>query len=243
MEPIAGINLTPFPAGQNAVLFGNAGNDTITGDTGNDLLFGRAGADRLAGGSGNDTVSGGRGSDTILGADGNDSLIGDRDNDLLNGGNGNDTLTGVSLTFTRESGAETAGNGEIDTLTGGAGADLFVLAARIPTFVSTSTGVTRPELEYSFYNDNTGGLGLNDYALITDFNLAQDNIQLLRSATYLVGALPSGITAPSNFPTGAILFLDNDGVAGITANDEVIAVFQGLGVGDSAAIAARFILI
>jgi Ca2+-binding RTX toxin-like protein len=219
MDPITGISLTPFPAGVDATLLGTVGNDTIAGDTGNDRIFGRAGTDILAGGTGNDTLFGGRGNDTLLGGDGNDSLVGDRDNDVLNGGSGDDTIIGVSLSFTN------FGANEIDTLTGGAGNDVFILG----------------DSQKTYYDDGTGGLGFTDYALITDFNPAQDRIQLLRSATYLVGALPSGITAPSNFPTGAILFLDNDGVSGISANDEVIAVFQGLTAADATAITSRFL--
>lgn len=219
MEPIPGINLTPFPAGQNATLFGNAGNDTITGDTGNDLLFGRAGNDRMAGGSGNDSLLGGRGNDTLLGGAGNDFLAGDRDNDLVEGGDGDDTLVGVSLSFTN------FGTGEIDTLTGGAGADLFILG----------------NAQRVFYDDQSGGLGLTDYALITDFNPAQDRIQLRAGLTYQLGALPTA--APTNFPGGLVLFVDNDGVAGISPNDEVIAVLSGLTTANIAAVTSRFTLV
>jgi Ca2+-binding RTX toxin-like protein len=222
MEPIAGTNLTPFPAGVDSSLFGTAGNDTITGDSGNDSLFGRAGNDLISGGTANDTVLGGRGNDTILGADGNDFLIGDRDNDLVSGGNGNDTLLGISSTFTN------FGSNEIDSLTGGAGNDLFILG----------------DSQRAYYDDGTGGLGLGDYALITDFNLTNDNIQLRRGLSYQVGGLAfPNLTLPTGFPSGAALFLDNDGVAGITGNDEVIAVFAGLGVDNGAAIAARFVFV
>jgi hypothetical protein len=219
MDPIIGLNLTPFPAGENATLAGGAGNDTITGDTGNDLLYGRAGNDQMSGGSGNDTLFGGQGNDTLLGRDGNDVLIGDRGNDLLLGGEGNDTLTGASPTSTN------FGLGEIDTLTGGAGSDLFILGN------STRT----------YYDDGTGGLGLADFALITDFSLTADNIQLRQGLSYLVGAFAfPQVTVPSNFPTGAFLYIDNDGVPGISVNDEVIAVFSGLTANDATAIAARF---
>jgi Ca2+-binding RTX toxin-like protein len=222
MDPITGISLTPFPAGVDSTLLGTAGNDTLTGDSGNDSIYGRVGNDLISGGSANDSLFGGRGNDTIIGAEGNDFLYGDRDNDLLLAGNGNDSLAGVSLTFTN------FGLNEIDTLTGGAGNDLFILG----------------DTQRAFYDDGTGGLGLADYALITDFSLTSDNIQLRRGLTYQVGALAfPNFTLPTGFPSGAVLFIDNDGVAGISANDEVIGVFQGLAVGDSAAIASRFVLV
>lgn len=217
MDPITGISLTPFPAGVDSTLLGTAGNDTITGDTGNDRVFGRAGNDILAGGSGNDTIFGGRGNDTLLGGDGNDSLVGDRNNDLLVGGNGDDQLIGVSLSAT------TFGQGEVDTLTGGEGADIF--------FLGDSTR--------AYYDSGTGGLGLADYALITDFSLTTDFIQLIPRVAYLVGAL-SG-TAPTGFPTGAVIFINRDGVPGISANDEVVAVLPGFTSADAAAITSRFL--
>lgn len=199
-------------------LLGLGGNDTITGLAGDDVLGGNLGNDLINAGAGNDSAFGGQGNDTINGEDGNDLLVGDLGSDSLSGGAGNDTLIGVNGTEIRFPGLN-----QIDTLSGGAGADLFVLGDQFR----------------AYYDDGTGGLGLGDYALITDFALTEDNVQLIRNpdnrgATYVIGA------NPANTPSGAALFIDNDGVAGLSANDELIAIFAGLGVNDAAAITARF---
>jgi hypothetical protein len=202
----------------NDRLYGLGGNDSIAGNTGNDLIGGNSGNDQLSGGDGNDTIYGGKGNDIASGNDGNDFLLGDLGNDSLVGGNGNDTLTGVSPNNPRFPGI-----GEVDTLTGGAGNDTFILGDRFR----------------AYYDEGTGGLGLADYALITDFSVVDDTITLLRNpnntgATYVIGA------SPASLPTGAGLFIDNDGVAGLSANDELIAILAGFGAGDANAITARF---
>lgn len=103
-------------------------------------LVGTRGRDSLIGDSGNDTLTGGRGNDVLLGMDGNDVLSGGRGNDILNGYGG--------------SGAE------YDTLSGGLGADTFVLGGE--------WGVSYLE---------------NGYATITDWNPLVDTIQVQGSAS------------------------------------------------------------
>jgi Ca2+-binding RTX toxin-like protein len=138
---------------QNDTLYGGAGNDTLYGDysfgylgiRGNDYLSGRAGNDDLFGDSGNDTLIGGQG---------NDNLKGGLDNDRLYGGAGNDTLLGDSLIPEYPSTS-------YDTLTGGAGADRFILGS----------SVTHPIIdEYIEYRQYYLGDG---YATITDFSQSQ----------------------------------------------------------------------
>jgi hypothetical protein len=202
----------------NDQLYGLGGNDSIGGNTGNDLIGGNSGNDQVSGNEGNDSIYGGKGNDLASGNDGNDLIVGDLGNDSLNGGLGNDTLTGVSPNNPRFPGI-----GEIDVLTGAAGNDLFVLGDRFR----------------AYYDEGTGGAGLADYALITDFSLVDDSITLLRNpnntgATYLVSA------SPASLPTGAGVFIDNDGVAGFSANDELIAILQGFSATDATAITARF---
>ncbi|WP_295535756.1 S8 family serine peptidase [Synechococcus sp. UW140] len=93
-------------------------------------------------------------------------LWGSTSNDKILGGNGNDIITGAVKTGAT---AVSLGKGQIDTLTGGAGKDVFVLG--------DSRGV--------FYNDNlNANSGSSDYALITDFSLIDDKLQLL-SGSYL----------------------------------------------------------
>lgn len=169
-----------------------------------------SGNDTLAGGTGNDTLAGGTDNDKLGGGFGNDSLSGGLGNDSLSGGNGNDILNGGSNN----------NNGEIDTLTGGAGGDQFVLRQNI--YYSSGFGEGATE-------DGLSEVGLNDYTLITDFNISQDVIQLNSSRDYAIYDLPFnvGSSAPD---TG--IFLDS--FSGL--NSELISVIQdvsGLEVYDS----------
>lgn len=138
------------------VLEGKDGDDTLLGGGGNDTLVGGQGNDNLEGGNGNDTVFGDYGDDTLLGGNGKDFLTGGEGNDFLVGGRGNDTLIGYDSASTVA---------EYDILTGGTGADTFVLGE--------STWGIRPTADIF-----VGYLG-DGYATITDFSSAQgDKIQL-----------------------------------------------------------------
>jgi Ca2+-binding RTX toxin-like protein len=142
------------------VLNGDAGDDSITGSLSNDTLNGGAGNDTLVGNGGSDlvihdhlagtatavsitiadasittslgevdtlsaiqyvSVTGGSGNDTITGSSRAETLVGGAGADIINGGTGNDVII--------------AGPG--DTLTGGDGADQFVIVAG-----QTGTGAT-----------------------------------------------------------------------------------------------------
>lgn len=88
-------------------------------------------ADSIVAGDGDDVVDGLYGDDTIAGGAGNDTLIGSYGADLLDGGDGQDRITLTSD----------------DTATGGADADVFVVAdednsASTITDFDASTGVT-----------------------------------------------------------------------------------------------------
>ncbi len=161
-------------------VYGGAGNDAVIGSWGNDHLYGGDGDDVLGFSSthdeiGNDELHGGTGNDKLYGGTGDDWLHGGTGNDLLEAGNGNDLLTGVQWDNWN------AGKGEIDTLTGGAGADRFVLG---------------DSYEVYYDDDWSYGLGTQDYALIKDFTLGQDQIILHGSSSeYVIGGSPiSGIS-------------------------------------------------
>ena len=190
----------------NDQLFGLNGNDSLDGGNGNDYLDGGNGNDTLLGGSGNDQLFGLNGNDSLIGGTGNDTLLGGSGNDNINGGNGNDILRGSSVTVA----------GEIDTLTGGAGLDTFVLGSFF--------GVL-----YDDRNSTTAGIG--DYALITDFNITQDVIQLAGArSNYILAAAPTGL------PTGTAIYFDKPG----TEPNELVAIVQGATALDLNAAYVRF---
>jgi predicted AlkP superfamily pyrophosphatase or phosphodiesterase len=202
--------------GGDDTIFGLGGDDTLSGDRGQDLLFGNQGNDNLNGGRGSDTLNGGKDNDTLVGDRGNDLLLGGVGNDSLSGDLGEDTLVGVN------NNDPNPGQAEIDTLTSGFGRDLFELGDR----------------NKFYYNDrNSSGPGTSDYALITDFNPKEDFIQLREGQTYLIGTSSTGL------PTGVAIFIDNDGISGLSVNDELIGILQNLTSADASTITSRFILV
>jgi Ca2+-binding RTX toxin-like protein len=144
-----GADYIDYSGSDRLVVIAKGGDDFVWGGSGSDSIRGDAGADTLKGWSGNDYLFGGNDNDKLYGEADNDKLYGEQGNDLLDGGTGNDTLDGYGRT----------GASEFDTLTGGGGADLFVLG-------DAYSGV--------FYNEPGDG-----YAIIQDFNWAEgDKFQL-----------------------------------------------------------------
>ena len=111
-------------AGNDRVILSAFG-DTFHAGGGRDMVMGNAGADVLYGEGGNDLMDGGTGADLVSGGLGNDALYGGAGRDTLVGGQGDDTLF--------------AGAGTQDSVTGGAGADVFVFR---PEGALSQTNVT-----------------------------------------------------------------------------------------------------
>jgi len=134
-------------------VWGRAGNDIVSlidlaitsmihGGDGNDLLDGGAGNDLIFGGRGNDVVTGGAGNDFLLGGIGADRLVGSAGNDVLASGEfGPDVTIGMlraiqgywsDRNVIGEEAAAVDGvfaqDGAADVLTGGAGADWFLIS-------------------------------------------------------------------------------------------------------------------
>ena len=130
-------------------------------------------------------------------------LWGSTYSDKILGGDGNDIITGAVKTGAT---AVSLGKGQIDTLTGGAGKDVFVLG--------DSRGV--------FYNDNINfNSGSSDYALITDFSLIDDKLQLLNG---------SYLTTVSSGKLSLYWDRNNNGSLNLSGNnqDEMIALINGV---------------
>ena len=166
---------------ENVGLDGNANDNFI-----NALAF--SGSTQLGGNAGNDTIIGGSGNDLVSGGSGRDSLTGNEGSDKMFGGSGDDIIKGV------RSVAATPGRGEKDELTGDgpnttAGRDTFVLG----------------DANKIYYDDGVIGNGLGDYALIRDFQVGLDTIQLKGGVEYRFegisgpnGLVGLGITAQLN---------------------------------------------
>jgi Ca2+-binding RTX toxin-like protein len=176
----ANIENASISATGNADLTGNALNNALTGNDAINVLNGATGNDVIKAGGGNDVIDGGAG------------------NDVVNGGAGNDNICGTVR-------ATNGGRGDVDQLTGGAGADLFVLG-----------GVAG-----RFYDDGISGVGRGDYGRINDFVVGQDQLQLKGNASqYYIGS--SGVSGV----TGTGIFFDSNNSRGLDAGDELIGIVQ-----------------
>ena len=149
------VNLSNLQGTSGADITAHKDGSTITGTANADQITGGAGNDSITGGAGADVINGGAGNDTITGGDGNDNITGGDGTDTLNiAGSGTTTLTTdanlvtiENITFTSDSNVldltnqteafnVTTANGTnfitvnatvADTLTGGSGADTFII--------------------------------------------------------------------------------------------------------------------
>ncbi len=228
-------------------LDGGNGNDHLIGDTsadhllggqGNDYLDGGAYGDILEGGDGDDHLTGGTGKDRLIGGAGFDTVIesgdvdfeltgdkligtwtdtlhsiehvilsgGESDNRLeatqfqgtvhLHGGEGHDQLIGGAK------GDVLVSSSGQDTLTGGAGADTFDIAGRV---------------EFLQSNRNNP-LQEGEFVQINDFNMAEDTLVLLGSASqYVVGSSSRGTE----------IYFDTNGDGSTSQVDTIVAVIKG----------------
>jgi Ca2+-binding RTX toxin-like protein len=110
-------------------------------------------------------VTGSKNNDTIVGGNVASKLVGGGGSDTVSGGNQNDSITGTNRTA--------RGVGEVDNLSGGGGSNKFILG--------DSRG--------AYYLGN----GANDFAMINDFNLFNDSLDLGRLQNYSFDVEASGI--------------------------------------------------
>ncbi|WP_152047658.1 calcium-binding protein [Aureimonas psammosilenae] len=178
----------------NDHLQGTVGSDVINGFDGNDSLYGGNGNDQLNGGNGNDLLHGGSGNDIMTGGAGNDTYIvhdvGDKVVEAANGGT-DFVRSGVTYTlpdhverleliysgntngFGNAADNRLDGNSGNNELHGGAGADIL------------QGGLGNDRLwgdagQDTFVFSTKPGTGNVD--TIVDFSVADDTIQLARSA-------------------------------------------------------------
>jgi hypothetical protein len=153
----------------------------------------------IQGSSKNDKLSGTTTDDHLFGRAGNDNLSGRQGWDGLIGDIGNDRLVGGDGSDMLNGCGRKFVAGEVDRLTGGTGVDLFVLG----------------DPRRVYYKDkNRRTAGVRDYALLTDFDPKQDFI-------ILKGKFDDYIFKRNK------IFLNDDGVKGLSRNDELIAKVKG----------------
>lgn len=128
-------------------VYGFAGDDRLTGTANDDYFFGDAGAD---------TIRGGAGSDNLYGSGSGDALFGDDGDDFLYGGVNGGYISGKGV-----------GVGT-DTLTGGAGRDVFVFGGKV---VIDSLG--NPNFVFD-----------QGATVITDFKAGEDRIKIANTAGF-----------------------------------------------------------
>ena len=193
-------------------LSGGTGRDTLIGGLGDDQLFGGTEADSLNGGRNDDSLAGNAGDDQLLGDTGDDALWGGEGNDRLDGGDGNDFLAGGFGSDRLIGGRgkdvflmrSDAGEPEIaqdpdaalmtndhlvgnDTITGGAGADLFrwELVVNAPDEVAEGHANNEGRVDWGGVTGENGGI--HDHwvdaigtDVITDFNYGHgDRIEIV----------------------------------------------------------------
>lgn len=132
-------------------------------------------------------------------------------NNILTGTNNADYMSGVPATGITP--AE-LGKGQVDTVTGRGGADVFML------------GAVRNGSARVFYNNGvTSSSGSSDYLLIQDFNKLVDKIQLV-----------SGRYFTRNSSTSTVVYWDrnNNGTLQLSGfnQDEVVAIVKGVNLGN-----------
>ncbi|MEM8721637.1 MAG: calcium-binding protein [Cyanobacteria bacterium P01_G01_bin.39] len=146
----------------NDSLIGTSVDDDIFGDFGNDTLNGLGGDDLLDGYTGNDSLFGGTGDDILLGYTGNDSLLGGAGSDVIAGEAGDDILNGYGNT-----------NWEYDTLSGGYGADTFILGNVFGAFYEQAGFATVIDFE-SAAGDKLQVFGKSDDYSLLEFDNGTD---------------------------------------------------------------------
>jgi PKD repeat protein len=122
--------------GVKTMLHGGTGNDILIGGAGDDVIFGGAGNDEITGGAGNDLLIGGGGSDRIVGGAGNDVLVAGDVASSFSLGDLRSVLANWVLyktpdlpTGERILDESLVTDPSYDSLTGGSGADWFIISA------------------------------------------------------------------------------------------------------------------
>lgn len=226
----------------NDSLYGGYGDDVLYGESGNDRLYGGADGDTLYGGDGNDRLSGDAGNDVIYGGTGSDLLVGGAGDDTLYGGDGNDTPSwggGV-----KQYDAGLYGNDGNDTLYGGAGVDRLDGGADNDRLIG-DWDIDRDHLTGGTGADTfvvmDAGSANKTWDWIYDFNVAEgdaidvsDVLSAYDPATDVLSDFVRILDSGAN----AYVQVDVDGAANGHAYRAVFMLADGAGIGDADTLVA-----
>ena len=157
------------------------------------------GAVNLSGNLLNNSLIGNDFDNQLSGERGNDSLIGNNGNDWLLGDAGDDWLMGTTL-------PDIGYSTQIDTLTGGSGADKFVIGFG-----------NEPEMARYISSDD------KDYAFIKDYNPSEGDTIDYGGASTKTGIVPAGLVADPGYTLSAVNYFYVNGPLLI---DDLVAVIQ-----------------
>lgn len=139
--------------------------------------------------------------DTLIGgATSAGTLTGGRGNDIIHAGSAGETLVGALP------GSSTPGRREIDTLTGDAGSDLFILGDAASVY---------------YLSGSSRGGGKLDYALIRHFDPTKDRLQLKGDSSQYLEALLT-----INGQQGYGIYFDTHGGSAVSSTSELIALVE-----------------
>ncbi len=204
--------------------------DHLYGDAGNDRIYGSDGGAHVDGGTGNDTLNGGTGDDTILGGDGSDMLsAGFGGTDYMDGGDGTDYFLSRSDSAQMIGGNGSDHFGALggdEWLDGGADNDILMVGnITIQTDAGFDT-MTGGEGADAFMID---GRATSGAVVVLDFTLADDMIYILdETATEDLSISPT-LDTPANEhqrfldhaqQVGAdVVWTNTDGTYSVTINN------------------------
>lgn len=174
------------------LVFATNSADTLAGNGGADLLVGYGGADTIDGGAGNDVLFGDS-MDPNRGLAGNAQNVG---NDNIVGGAGNDWIIGGGNAANKA--------GTLETLTGGAGLDVFA-------YVFDSASLVNALVANPLYTEagKSTTLALGGQDVITDYTPGVDVIRIDAAGagdnTYAIAYYASQTAVATNIGSGAAL--------------------------------------
>lgn len=177
--------------------YGTTGNDWMDYmNPGNDNMYGYGGDDTLGGGDGNDYIDGWTGDDLMYGDGHNDTLLGYNGDDTGYGGTGTDSLNGENGDDYLDGGAYSYNSYEYDTLTGGGGADTFVLGDYYDAYYQGGGYATITDFKWSEGDLFEVYGSTSDYTLDKNYNWSGSSA--LDTAIYRSGDLIAVVQDTTN---------------------------------------------